>query len=59
MSKKCLHKNIIIRTQTRYEIPKGWEWLMDQEDVDLTKWESSCCEQDSVFCEDCGEYLDD
>lgn len=56
--KKCLHKNIIITTKQRYEIPKGWNWLQEQDDIDMTDWEAgNYPEEDSVFCEDCGTYL--
>jgi len=59
MSKKCKHQNIIITTKTRYFIKQGWDKLMEQENVDLEEYRVENADESVVFCEDCGEYLED
>jgi len=55
--KNCKHQDIIITTKTRYYIPKGWEWLWEQEDKDLADF---CVEEEQTetFCQDCGRCLE-
>jgi len=56
--KECRHKNIIITYKSRYTIPQGWEKLQEQDDIDLSDYCDEYCREESVFCEDCGTYLD-
>ena len=55
----CEHKNIIITRKERYKIPQGWEWIKKQEDVDLAEYFIEEKEEITIFCEDCGEYLNE
>jgi len=58
MPEKCKHKNIIITYKSRYEIPIGWAKLMEKDSADLSKYIIDE-KEDSIFCEDCGKYLDE
>jgi hypothetical protein len=54
---KCLHKNIVITEKNYYTIPIGYDEAMELENLDMADYFDKG-EQDSVFCEDCGAYLD-
>jgi len=56
--KKCKHKHIIITRKSRYNIPQGWNKLMEQEDSDLADYFINE-DETAIFCEDCGEYLNE
>lgn len=58
---KCKHKNIIMTNKSYYSIPEGFNKLLDivdEKDFDISEYLRKQ-EQSSIFCEDCGEYLDD
>ena len=57
VSKKCKHKNIIITRKSRYIFPEDWDVMIEKEAIDLGKYFIEE-EQTSIFCEDCGEYLE-
>lgn len=56
LKQECEHKNIIITEKKCYHIPRGWDELQDQKDVDMGEYLING-DIDAVFCEDCGEYL--
>jgi hypothetical protein len=55
---KCLHKHIIMTTKEHYNIPQGYEELMEQEDIDMQDYFTGNI-NNSTFCEDCGETLEE
>lgn len=56
--KKCKHKNIIITIKEKYTIPNGYFSEVEEDDCDLGKFFIEA-EQTSIFCEDCGKYLEE
>jgi hypothetical protein len=54
----CKHKNITIHTVESYKIPKGWNWLVQQDNIDMEDWVSIPSEEEKVFCDDCGKTLE-
>jgi hypothetical protein len=59
MNKKdCKHTSLVFTTKTTKLIPEGWEEFNNKEDVDLEDYET-VQEAHTVFCEDCGEYLEE
>lgn len=54
---KCLHQNIKIVAVSHYIIDAGWEWLQEQDDIDMQDYFIEQ-ERDKVVCEDCAEVLD-
>lgn len=57
MKDKCIHKNIKYVTVTHYTIEKGYDWLMEQDDIDMQDYFVEV-ERDRIVCEDCAEVLD-
>ena len=55
---ECLHQNIKIISVSYYEIPKGWEWLQEQDDIDMADY-STGTDRDKIVCDDCAEVLDE
>jgi len=55
--KECKHQNIVITTKNHYHIPEGWEKLQEKDDIDMEDYRLNTFES-SIFCEDCGEYLE-
>ncbi len=58
MEKKCKHVNIVFVTKIIKTIPEGWEEFNSKEDVDLEDYKTTQ-EVYTVFCEDCGETLEE
>lgn len=58
MNKECQHKNIIITYKSRFKIPNGYTEEIEKENFDLGEYfiEETC---GSMFCEDCGETLEE
>jgi len=56
--KDCLHINIVFTTKTTKIIPEGYEALNEKDNIDLEKYQTTQ-ETHTVFCEDCGEYLEE
>ena len=54
---KCLHKNIKIVTNSYYKIPKGWKWLNELYDIDMTDYFIKQ-ELGKTVCKDCNKVLD-
>ena len=56
--KQCLHTNVKIVAVSRFIIPKGWEWLQEQDDKDMAEYfvEET---HDRTVCADCAEILEE
>lgn len=57
MKNICSHTHIKIVTETFYDIPEGWSWLQEQDDVDMQKYYIETGD-DRVVCVDCAETLE-
>jgi len=56
---KCVHKNIIITIKEKYIIPNGYFSEVEKDDCDLGKYFIETDQTSLIFCEDCGEYLEE
>lgn len=52
----CKHINIVIREETYYRIPQGWEELMEQQDIDMEDYRIGYSHTVHI-CQDCGKIL--
>jgi len=55
---ECKHTNIIIRCETYYKIPQGWEKLMEEENIDMEDYRVNHFHTVDI-CQDCGKILEE